>query len=146
MPAHRALLVGAVTGLTLLSVTGFSASGAQAAPGPNASSAAHSLYPPSVLTLSIGLGENTDAVQRAVSLRCLPLGGDHPDPVAACDALVDADGDLTAVAGTSGACTREYRPVTATAQGVWRGRLTSYRATYSNACVLSHRLGPLFAF
>jgi hypothetical protein len=158
MPAHRRLSAGAIAGLALFGVICSPAASAHAAPAPApaattavagsapAAPRAFSLYAPSTLTLTIGLGEDTDSVQRAVSLRCLPIGGDHPDPTAACTALTEADGDIAAVPSTSGACTREYRPVTATAQGVWRGRLTSFRETYSNACVLARQVGPVFNF
>lgn len=119
---------------------------AQAAPAAAGQAKAFSLYPPSALVLSIGYGENTDTVQRAVMLRCRPHGGDHPNVPAACAALDQVGGDLAALSGEPGMCTREYRPVTVVVNGVWQGRRTSYRETFSNPCVLIRAKGPVFEF
>jgi Subtilisin inhibitor-like len=131
---YQRSLLAAVAGLALLG-TFAPAQPAQA-----------SLYPPTALVLSVGYGEDTDSVRRAVTLRCNPDGGDHPDVASACTALNQVDGDFIALAGEDGVCTREYRPVTVTANGVWRGQHTHYRATYSNRCMLIRGKGTVFEF
>jgi len=83
---------------------------------------------------------------RVATLRCEPAGGTHPDPIAACYQLRVADGDFDAVEGIQGACTMDYRPVTAVALGYWRGTRTSYRETFSNQCVMEHATAGIFDF
>jgi Subtilisin inhibitor-like len=111
-----------------------------------ATAAQASIYPPTALVVSLGYGENTDIVHRAVTLRCNPNGGDHPDVDGACTALNQVDGDFIALSGEGGVCTREYRPVTVIVNGVWRGQHTHYRATYSNRCMLIRSKGTVFEF
>jgi len=149
---HYRLLTAAAGFLALLGIAAAAPHPARAASGP-APHAAHvveaaqrSLYAPSALVLSLGYGEDARSVQRAVMLRCTPLGGDHPGVAAACAALDEVDGDFAALSGESGACTREYNPVTVTVDGVWRGRHTHYRATFSNPCMLVRAKGPVFEF
>ncbi|GAB1690963.1 SSI family serine proteinase inhibitor [Krasilnikovia sp. M28-CT-15] len=83
---------------------------------------------------------------RLATLRCEPAGGTHPDPIAACYQLRTAGGDFDAVEGIRGACTMEYRPVTAMSLGYWRGTPTSYRETFSNQCVMEHATSGIFDF
>jgi len=145
---HQRLLVAAAGFLALLGIAA-AAPPAQAASrtAPHQSGAAQrSLYAPSALVLSLGYGEDARSVQRAVMLRCTPRGGDHPNVTAACAALGEVDGDFTALSGDSGACTREYNPVTVTVDGVWRGRHTHYGGTFSNPCMLVRAKGPVFEF
>ncbi|GLF97294.1 subtilase-type protease inhibitor [Streptomyces yaizuensis] len=102
--------------------------------------------PPSALVLTIGKGTEpmTAAVQRAVTLGCEPRAtGTHPSPRAACRELRAVDGDFAALPSVLPAvsCTREYDPVTVTAQGVWRGRMTDWSATYNNGCEMRATLG-----
>lgn len=104
-----------------------------------------SLYPPSVLVLTVAQGTHAQPVLRAVALRCGPLGGDHPAPVRACAALTGVGGDFTRLHGT-GLCTLEYRPTTVTARGVWRGSLITKQRTYPNRCALLRATGAVFAF
>ena len=151
MRNHQRLLTAAAGFLALLGIVAAAPHPARAASGPRpqahqAEAAQRSLYAPSALVLSLGYGEDARRVQRAVMLRCTPGGGDHPDVAAACAALDEVDGDFTALSGESGACTREYNPVTVTVDGVWRGRHTHYRATFSNPCMLVRAKGPVFEF
>lgn len=138
-PTHRWSAVAAVAGVLaiVLAQTGQSAAGERPRPGPRA---------PSLLTLTIADGEAPAPVERAVALRCTPPGGDHPDPVAACRTLRTVDGDFRKLEPGDGFCTLEYRPVTVTAQGVWRGTLVSYQYTFGNQCELLRATGPVFAF
>ncbi|WP_411102756.1 SSI family serine proteinase inhibitor [Streptomyces sp. cmx-4-9] len=132
----------ALTALTALAWPGT----AGAAPSGTAS-----LYAPSALVLSVTAGADADSgtVLRAVTLVCAPApSGTHPDPVAACTELrahaarMDA---LTAPAADA-ACTREWNPMTVTADGVWQGRRLSYDHTFGNPCGLRSTSGILFDF
>jgi hypothetical protein len=105
-----------------------------------------SLTAPSVLVLTFAQGERPEPVQRAVALRCLPTGGDHPAPVAACRDLEIAGGDFTRLPISDEPCTFEYRPVTVTAHGVWQGSMRSYSGTFPNRCVMIQRTGSVFPF
>ncbi|MGW1835356.1 SSI family serine proteinase inhibitor [Streptomyces sp. BBFR2] len=83
---------------------------------------------------------------RGVLLRC-PDGRDHhPRHDAACAALTWARGDLDALRGTPHACTKQYAPVTVTAEGEWRGLRIDWQRTFANACTMDAATGPLFRF
>lgn len=132
----------ALTALTALAWPGI----ADAAP-----SGTQSLYAPSALVLGITAGEGaaTDTVLRAVTLVCAPApGGTHPAPAAACAELRANADQLDAVAGPSANvdCTREWNPMTVTADGVWQGRRINYSYTFGNPCGLRHSSGALFHF
>ncbi|MEW2415431.1 subtilase-type protease inhibitor [Streptomyces sp. NPDC046866] len=110
-----------------------------------------SLYAPSAIVLSITAGENPaqDRVMRAVTLVCAPApGGTHPSPAAACaDLRAHATRlDVSAQPGPGVDCTREWNPMTVTAEGVWQGRRLSYSYTFGNPCGLRHASGALFRF
>lgn len=141
MRYQRRLLTGAIGLFSLVGVLA-PAAVAQAQPGP----ATRSLYAPSALVMSIGYGEDATTVQRAATLRCEPLGGDHPAAAEACTELVRVNGDFAALDGPDRMCTKEYQPVTVTVSGVWRGRQTSYRQTFSNRCTLIQAKGSVFEF
>lgn len=132
----------ALTALTALAWPGT----AGAAP-----SGTSSLYAPSVLVLGVSAGEDAEAatVLRAVTLVCAPTpSGTHPRPAAACADLRANAEELDAVAAPAAgtACTREWNPVTVTADGVWQGRRLSYSHTFANPCGLRHTTGALFGF
>ncbi|WP_129841389.1 SSI family serine proteinase inhibitor [Streptomyces sp. RFCAC02] len=92
------------------------------------------------LTITVsGAGAERDGTYE---LTCEPAGGTHPDPEAACDALLAADAPFTEEkTGTKEAaplCTYLYGgPATATVRGVWDGRAVdaSYRRT--NGCEIA---------
>lgn len=112
-----------------------------------------SLYAPSALVLTIGNGEDarTAAVQRAVTLSCNPTPtGTHPAPAEACAEIAAANGDFATLhtTGTTPGrvCTKDYRPVVVTAQGVWEGRSVRYSQTFSNSCVMQGSTTQVFAF
>ncbi|MBT2481780.1 subtilase-type protease inhibitor [Streptomyces sp. ISL-94] len=132
----------ALTALTALAWPGT----AGAAP-----SGTQSLYAPSALVLGVTAGEDaaTGTVVRAVTLVCAPTpGGTHPNPAAACAELRASAAELDELAapGAGAACTREWNPVTVTADGVWQGRRLSYSYTFANPCGLRHTAGTLFNF
>jgi hypothetical protein len=82
---------------------------------------------------------------RVATLRCDPPRGTHPKASAACAAVAAARGDLTALRPQPGImCMMLYRPATATARGVWRGRWVHYTHTFSNSCVLGAQTGAVF--
>jgi hypothetical protein len=82
----------------------------------------------------------------AAQLRCEPPGGSHPDPLAACAALTDANGDFAALRTQHYACTMELRPVKVLAFGSWRGEYVRWHQEYSNPCVMRAATGPMFDF
>lgn len=133
--------------LAATAVCGPLAGAAHAAPEP----APSTLYAPSALVLTVGRGENatTAAPDRAVTLTCAPAAsGTHPDAVRACAELRASGGDFDALAGRGeGMCTREYRPVVVTVDGVWQGRRVSYERTFPNECVKNNSQGrAVFTF
>ncbi|MET8183018.1 subtilase-type protease inhibitor [Streptomyces sp. NPDC005336] len=99
-----------------------------------------SLYPPSALVLTVGYGADAASadVQRAVTLSCQPTPtGTHPAAAQACAELRTVDGAFTALMTRSEpgrVCTKEWRPITVTAEGIWDGRQVSYEHTFANNC------------
>ncbi|MFD5417811.1 subtilase-type protease inhibitor [Streptomyces sp. NPDC127069] len=130
----------ALTALTALAGTG----AADAAP-----TGTQTLYAPSALVVSVTAGQDAAAgtVLRAVTLVCAPRpGGTHPSPAAACAELRANAASLDALAAPrpDSACTREWNPVTVTADGVWQGRRMSWTYTFGNPCGLRSSNGVLF--
>ncbi|MFJ5807183.1 subtilase-type protease inhibitor [Streptomyces sp. NPDC093093] len=138
--------LGLATGaMALTALTALVGSGvADAAPA-----GTESMYAPSALVVSVTAGADADqgTVLRAVTLVCAPrASGTHPDPVAAC-AELRANGralDALAEPRAGAACTREWNPMTVTADGVWEGRRLSYTYTFGNPCGLRNSTGVLF--
>ena len=131
--------VGATT-LVAACVMSGTAGTAQAQP-----TAPAALYAPSSLVLAVGQGEDaaTATMMRAVTLTCTPkASGSHPSASAACAELNAVDGEFAQLVGsTSGmACTKEWKPVVVTADGVWQGRRVSWTATFGNSCEMGARL------
>ncbi|MFE7447317.1 subtilase-type protease inhibitor [Streptomyces chartreusis] len=120
-----------------------------------ADSAPASLYAPSALVLTTGHGERavTTTPERAVTLNCAYItSGTHPDPRQACAELDRVNGDLGRLATLRGndaagrPCTKEYRPVVITIQGIWRGTRVNYEHTFANSCVKETQGASAFAF
>ncbi|MFE2283413.1 subtilase-type protease inhibitor [Streptomyces sp. NPDC059443] len=129
----------------LAALTALAGSGAAGA----APSGAEVLYAPSALVLTVtdGASATSGTVLRAVTLTCAPRpGGTHPAPAAACAELRANGPQLDALAEPrpDASCTREWAPVTVTADGVWQGRHLSYSYTYANSCGLRNSTGLLF--
>ncbi|MEU6405052.1 subtilase-type protease inhibitor [Streptomyces sp. NPDC046985] len=137
----------ATLGLTATAVCGTLTGSALAAP-----TAAHpaSLYAPSALVLTVGHGNSAaaSAPERAVTLSCAPgASGTHPAAPTACAELRSTGGDFAALTTPGDVmCTKEYSPVTVTAEGVWQGKRVSYEHTFSNACVKNASVSSVFAF
>ncbi|MBC2868464.1 protease inhibitor [Streptomyces mexicanus] len=136
----------ATLGLTATAVCGPLTGSALAAP----SVAPASLYAPSALVLTVGHGDRaaTTTPERAVTLTCAPAAsGTHPAAAEACARLRAADGDFAALSAPDDVlCTKEYRPVVVTAEGVWQGKRVSYERTFANECVKNASATSVFAF
>ncbi|MFI9723182.1 SSI family serine proteinase inhibitor [Streptomyces sp. NPDC052396] len=84
---------------------------------------------------------------RGLQLVCpSPPRAHHPHAAEACASLTAAQGRLDALAGDHHLCTREYEPVTATADGDWHGAALHWRKDYPNACELDAATGAVFRF
>ncbi|MEU2425624.1 SSI family serine proteinase inhibitor [Streptomyces sp. NPDC007851] len=129
----------------LLAVAALLAAGpAQAAP--HAADTGDYLY----LTVTRGdgtsgnAGTSGDAGTHNALLLCDPPQG-FARAAEACAELETVGGDIGRLAPVKDAvCPMVYAPVTAQARGQWNGRPVEYRVTYSNACVLAARTGPVF--
>ena len=99
---------------------------------------------PSMLHLSTETGNVVKREQTV--LTCHPAGGPHKNAVRACADLEKAHGNVQAISAPTRACTLEYRPVTATMTGTWKGRNVEFTQTYENPCVLETRTGAVFDF
>lgn len=75
-----------------------------------------------------------------------PATGQHPDPVAACAALEDADGEPGNLADDGRICTRQYDPVGAAIVGTWEGREVWWSGSYANACEMARYTDGVMAF
>lgn len=99
------------------------------------------------LVLTFAYGEDATPVARHSLLMCDPPRGTHPDPFAACEALIPVGGDPAALTPLPGViCPTHYDPVTVTATGSWDGRFIHFERTYGNACSLYAETGPVFSF
>ncbi|MBT2386819.1 SSI family serine proteinase inhibitor [Streptomyces sp. ISL-11] len=96
------------------------------------------------LFLTVSGAQNTWI--RGTQLSCPSAGGHHPHAAQACATLHRAQGEPDAVPADKHLCTREYDPVTATAEGDWDGRPVVWRKTYPNSCALDVATGPVFRF
>ncbi|MEV2252925.1 subtilase-type protease inhibitor [Streptomyces sp. NPDC050147] len=113
--------------------------------------AAAGLYAPSSLVLAVGQGEEADTatMQRAVTLTCAPkASGSHPAPSAACAELRSVDGEFARLVSASpdAFCTKEWRPVVVTVDGVWQGRRVAWSTTFGNSCEMQASLTGSAAF
>ncbi|MFE9023807.1 subtilase-type protease inhibitor [Streptomyces sp. NPDC007808] len=117
-----------------------------------AHSAPASLYAPSALVMTVGQGEQaaTATPERAVTVNCAyTTSGTHPAPRKACADLDRVNGDfdrLATLRGNEQPCTREYRPIVVTVQGVWRGTRVNYEHTFANSCIKETQGASAFAF
>ncbi|WP_329396290.1 subtilase-type protease inhibitor [Streptomyces melanogenes] len=114
--------------------------------------AAMSLYPPSALVLTVapGSGDDGASVLRAVTLTCAPTAsGTHPAAKRACAELAHNQGDFAAITAgppQGAVCTKEWNPMTVTADGVWDGQRVSYKHTFGNPCEKQASQGVVFNF
>lgn len=97
------------------------------------------------LRLSVTHPGATASSTRAVTLRCDPAGGEHPEAARACLELKGSGGRFEH-APDGRMCTDVYAPVVAEAKGRWHGKPARFRAEYGNDCVMLSRTGTVFAF
>ncbi|MGW7075132.1 subtilase-type protease inhibitor [Streptomyces sp. NPDC054871] len=103
------------------------------------------LYAPSSLVLAVGQGEEADTatMQRAVTLTCAPkASGTHPSPSNACAELRATTGEFDRLIGESPGmiCTKEWKPVVVSVDGVWEGRRVTWSKTFGNSCEMRAKL------
>ncbi|RDI46254.1 SSI family serine proteinase inhibitor [Nocardia mexicana] len=73
--------------------------------------------------------EDSDQPTRTADLACDPVGGSHPDPVAACEYLLT--GDLALPEEDPGVRCFRYHPVTLRAEGTFHGAPVFVERTYN---------------
>lgn len=128
---RSALLAAALA----LLATAAPASAAPAHPDPTHAAPGNFLY----LTVT---GESRGATHR-VLLMCDT--SKKPKRVAeACAQLRAARGDIGRIPHRKVLCPMMYAPVTASANGVWNGRVVKYRKQYGNRCELEAKTGAVF--
>ncbi|MFF3325536.1 subtilase-type protease inhibitor [Streptomyces sp. NPDC002889] len=146
----RGLALAAATTLVLVAAPSVSTAGA-AQSGTKGTQETQSLYAPSALVLTVTAGDDAanGTVLRAVTLGCAPRAtGTHPAAAEACAELRanEARFDAITTRGSNAACTKQWDPVTVTADGVWEGKRVSYVHTFGNACTKGHGSGVVFGF
>ena len=84
----------------------------------------------------------------SVVLTCDPPDGTHPNATRACADIHAARGDFSALRGDQQQtmCTMEYQPVTAIAEGMWRGDPVEWEHEFGNSCTLHTTTGSVFQF
>ena len=103
-----------------------------------------SASPLSTLTMTLTAPGGTPEV---VVLECDPASGSHPNAKRACEELLAADGDFDDLRGNHQMnCTMEYRPVLATAHGVWDGEPLMWEQEFANNCTKLTATGAVFDF
>jgi hypothetical protein len=112
---------------------------------PFAVSGVASACPDTTLTLTV---TTQDGDAESVELTCEPPGGTHPNAKSACTEILAAQGDFESLPGDQEvtACTMEYRPVVASAEGTWRNEPVSWEHEFGNACTLRTETGVVFLF
>lgn len=102
-------------------------------------------YPWSRLTLAV---KAPHGVAHVVRLECQPSGGTHPHANNACRDVSLARGNFDRLPGDPQmiACTMEFRPMIASARGMWHGKRVHWQHQYPNPCVLVSKAGKVFDF
>lgn len=96
--------------------------------------------------LTITLDESGDGTTRTFTLTCDPVGGDHPDPDAACRALADAGPEPLRPVPRNVGCTDLWGgPQVATVRGTVDGQRVDTRFDRTNGCEIGRwdALAPL---
>lgn len=134
-----------VAATALLALGGLTPAHAVGAPAPAHAADPAAPAPKRGLFLTVSGAENTWV--RGVLLHCVPEpAGAHPQAAMACGAVALAKGDFDRLPDDPHACTKEFDPVTATANGSYRGKEVTWRKTYPNACALDADTGHVFRF
>ncbi|MEV0088618.1 SSI family serine proteinase inhibitor [Saccharopolyspora sp. NPDC050642] len=116
--------------------------------------AAAVLVPGVASATSDGAGQSTlkltvteSQKSRTVTLTCDPARGEHPRATDACTELQRVDGKFERLdLGEPKSCTKESRPVNASAEGTWRGQPVGYQVLLANPCALKAATGSVFDF
>lgn len=122
--------------VAMAATLGAGTAAANAVPAPRQVPAAAALH----LTVTAGVHINVRL------LTCAPIGGSHPKATMACRQLQRVNGDIDLLADTSLACTTEYEPVLAAANGHWYGRPVNWQRVFGNSCELTAATGAVFEF
>ncbi|RII14284.1 Subtilisin inhibitor-like protein 5 [Streptomyces sp. YIM 130001] len=97
--------------------------------------------------LLLTVSGSDDTWIRGAELHCDPEpGGGHPQAAEACAALGEAHGDPGALPGEPRVCTKEYDPVTVTAEGTYDSKPVKWTKTFPNACSMHAASDPVFTF
>ncbi|MFD0430909.1 SSI family serine proteinase inhibitor [Streptomyces zhihengii] len=128
--------------------------GLAVAPGTGSAGAApqeaRSLYAPSALVLTVTAGDDalSGTVLRAVTLGCAPRRAAPTRPPRRLRRTPRRagrfDAGTTTAPGVS--CTRQWDPVTVTADGVFDGKRVSYTHVFGNTCLQGASTGVVFDF
>lgn len=82
----------------------------------------------------------------AVTLRCDPPGGGHPEAAQACRVLRKAGGRPDDLRPARRMCMMIYAPITAQVSGRWKGMRVNWSRRFGNACEMNRATGVLFKF
>ncbi|WP_236004869.1 SSI family serine proteinase inhibitor [Nonomuraea antri] len=94
----------------------------------------------------LAISANGNDTLKAVGIQCPGRIEQHPFGEAACGAIDAVDGDFDRLPVSPRPCSKKRDPVTATMNGLWRGRIIGWQKTFANACLLAAKTGPIFAF
>jgi hypothetical protein len=102
--------------------------------------------PEGSFVLSITSATSGEVIAKA-SLTCMPAGGSHPNPAAACGQLRKVDGRIEDIPEDPGPCTEEFVPVIVAASGTWYGQPRRFEREFANRCLAVRGTGGvLFDF
>ena len=139
------LTIAATLATALLAVpTAAAADHAAKSTGSEAATAIEDSHPEGLFRLTV---KPEGGPKTVVRLLCSPDRGSHPDPAAACADLAEADGRVRDIPAESGACTKQFAPVTVTAIGIWHGKPRLYKERFGNGCeAIGKTGGDVFDF
>jgi hypothetical protein len=100
---------------------------------------------PSATDLALAM-QHTSGPTSAVSLRCQPPQGTHPNPSGACQTLSTVDGNFDRLPHEQLMCTQIWDPVAVTATGQWQGNPVRFTHSYDNPCLAGAETGGVFDF
>jgi hypothetical protein len=82
----------------------------------------------------------------AVVVTCNATTDVHPQAKKVCKALAKVNGNPGAIKPAPVMCTLEYAPITAEAEGTWKGKKVNWSKKFSNTCDMRRATGVLFTF
>jgi len=89
-------------------------------------------------SLTITVTADEGATPKVYTLTCDPVGGNHPEPQAACDLLAQVGADIFEPTPTDQACTQVFGgPQTATVVGNLDGAKIDARFSRQNGCEIN---------